>query len=117
MVDCWEDRVRTAETLKNGTLESGHLGHSQWIVLRHWVTRSQSVGFPRKTKTTHTKSVVSAGTSLVRTTSALMMNVGEQNGLEAWRLLVRAEHPVSGANRIAAMQSILQYKFSPGKRN
>ena len=43
----------------------------------------------------------------------LMMNVGEQNGLEAWRLLVRSE-PVTGANRIAAMQSILQYKFSPG---
>ena len=44
----------------------------------------------------------------------LMMNVGDQNGLEAWRLLVRAEQSVSGANRIAAMQSILQYKFSPG---
>ena len=44
----------------------------------------------------------------------LMMNVGDQNGLEALRLLVRAEQPVFGANRIAAMQSILQYKFSPG---
>ena len=43
-----------------------------------------------------------------------MMNVGDQNGLEAWRLLVRSEQPVSGANRIAAMQSILKYKFSPG---
>ena len=27
----------------------------------------------------------------------LMTNVGEQNGLEAWRLLVRSEQPVSGA--------------------
>ena len=44
----------------------------------------------------------------------LMMNVGDQNGLEAWRLLIRSEQPVSGANRIAAMQSILQFKFSPG---
>ena len=43
-----------------------------------------------------------------------MMNVGDQNGLEAWRLLVRSEQPVSGANRIAATQSILQFKFSPG---
>ena len=43
----------------------------------------------------------------------LMVNVGEQNGLEAWRLLVCSEQPVSGANRIAAMQSILQLKFSP----
>ena len=42
------------------------------------------------------------------------MNVGDQNGLEAWRLLVRSEQPVSGANRIAAMQCILQFKFSPG---
>ena len=33
----------------------------------------------------------------------LMMNVGDQNGLEAWRLLLRSEQPVSGANRIAAM--------------
>ena len=33
------------------------------------------------------------------------------SGLEAWRLLVRSEQPGSGANRIAAMQSI---KFSPG---
>ena len=40
--------------------------------------------------------------------------VGDQNGLEAWRLLVRSEQPVSEANRIAAMQSILQYNFSPG---
>ena len=44
----------------------------------------------------------------------LMMNICEQNGLEAWRLLVRSEQPVTGANRIAAMQAILQYKFSPG---
>ena len=44
----------------------------------------------------------------------LMMNVGDQNGLEAWRLLVRSEQAVSGANRIAAMQSILEFKFSPG---
>ena len=44
----------------------------------------------------------------------LMMNIGEQNGLEAWRLLVRSEQPVTGASRIAAMQAILQYKFSPG---
>ena len=44
----------------------------------------------------------------------LMMNIREQNGLEAWRLLVRSELPVTGANRIAAMQAILQYKFSPG---
>ena len=44
----------------------------------------------------------------------LLMNVGDQNGLEAWRLLVRSEQPVSGANRIAAMQSTLQFKFSPG---
>ena len=44
----------------------------------------------------------------------LMMNAGDQNGLEAWRLLVRSEQPVSGANRIASMQSILQFKFSPG---
>ena len=43
-----------------------------------------------------------------------MMNVGDQNGLEAWRLVVRSEQPVSGSNRIAAMQSILQFKFSPG---
>ena len=43
----------------------------------------------------------------------LMMNVGDQNGLEAWRLLVRAEQPVSGANKIAATQSILLYKLSP----
>ena len=42
------------------------------------------------------------------------MNVGDQNGLESWRLLVRSEQPVSGANRIAAMHSILQFKFSPG---
>ena len=44
----------------------------------------------------------------------LMMNISELNGLEAWRLLVRSEQPVTGANRIAAMQAILQYKFSPG---
>ena len=44
----------------------------------------------------------------------LMVNVGDQNGLEAWRLLVRSEQPVYGANKIAAMQSILQCKFSPG---
>ena len=43
----------------------------------------------------------------------LMMNVGDQNGLAAWRLLVRSEQPVSGASSIAAMQSILQFKFSP----
>ena len=43
-----------------------------------------------------------------------MMNIGEQNGLEAMRLLVRSEQPVTGANRIAAMQAILQYKFSLG---
>ena len=30
---------------------------------------------------------------------------------------MRAEQPVSGANRTAAMQSILQYKFSPGFDN
>ena len=42
-----------------------------------------------------------------------MMNVSDQNGLEAWRPLVRAEEPVSGGNRIAAVQSILQFKFSP----
>ena len=36
----------------------------------------------------------------------LMMNVGEQNGLEARRLLVRAEQPVT--------ESILQNKFSSG---
>ena len=47
----------------------------------------------------------------------LMMNVGDQNGLEAWRLLVRAAQPVSGANRIADTQSIPQYKFSPGFDN
>ena len=35
----------------------------------------------------------------------LMMNIGEQNGLEAWRLLVLSEQPVTGANRIAAMQA------------
>ena len=46
--------------------------------------------------------------------SQLMMNVGEQNGLEAWRLLVRSEQPVTRGNRTAAMQAILQYKFSPG---
>ena len=34
----------------------------------------------------------------------LMMIVGDQNGLEVWRLLVRSEQPVSGANRIAAVQ-------------
>ena len=44
----------------------------------------------------------------------LMMNVVDQNGFEAWRLLVRSERPVSGANRIAAKQSVLQLKFSPG---
>ena len=27
---------------------------------------------------------------------------------------MRSEHTVSGANRIAAMQSILQFRFSPG---
>ena len=42
----------------------------------------------------------------------LTMKVGDQNGPEAWRLLVRSEQPVSGVNRIAAMQSILQFKFS-----
>ena len=44
----------------------------------------------------------------------LMMNVGDQNGLEAWRLMVRSEQPVPGASRIAAMLSIRQFKFSPG---
>ena len=44
----------------------------------------------------------------------LMMNVGEQNGLVAWSLLVLSEQPVTGANRIAATQAILQCKFSPG---
>ena len=44
----------------------------------------------------------------------LMMNVGEQNGLEAWRLLVRSEQPVFGVNKIADMQSIMQFMFSPG---
>ena len=34
--------------------------------------------------------------------------------MEAWRLLVRSEQPVTGANRIAAMQAILQYMYSPG---
>ena len=29
-------------------------------------------------------------------------------------MLVRSEQPVSGPNRIASLQSILQYKFSPG---
>ena len=43
----------------------------------------------------------------------LMLNVGEQNGLEAWRLLVRYEQAVRGLNRIAAMQAILQFEFSP----
>ena len=43
-----------------------------------------------------------------------MMNVCDQKGLEAWRLLVRSEQPVSGENRMAAMRSFLQYKFSPG---
>ena len=44
----------------------------------------------------------------------MMMNVDAQNGLEAWRLLVRSEQPVIGANRIAPMQAILQFKLSPG---
>ena len=44
----------------------------------------------------------------------LMMNTGEQNGLEAWSLPVRSEQPVTGANRTAALQAILQNKFSPG---
>ena len=44
----------------------------------------------------------------------LMMNVGDQNGLEAWGQTVRAEQPVSGANKIAAIQPILHYTFSPG---
>ena len=39
-------------------------------------------------------------------TLQIVMNVGEQNGLESWRLLVRADQPVTGANRIAPMQSI-----------
>ena len=42
------------------------------------------------------------------------MNAGEPNALEAWRLLVHSEQPVTGANRIAAMRAIRQYKFSPG---
>ena len=40
----------------------------------------------------------------------LMMNVCDQNGLEALRLLVRSEQPVPGAKKIADMQCILQYK-------
>ena len=39
-----------------------------------------------------------------------MMNVGRQNGLEAWRLLVRSEHPMTGANMIAVKQAILQFQ-------
>ena len=35
------------------------------------------------------------------------------NGLETWRWLVRSEQPVTGANRIAVKQAILQFKFSP----
>ena len=44
----------------------------------------------------------------------LTMNVGDQNGLEPSRLLERSEQPMAGANRNAAVQSILQFKLSPG---
>ena len=54
--------------------------------------------FPRR-RTTLAESVVSAATSLVLTSSATHD--------EAWRLLVRSEQPVSGANKIAVMQPIL----------
>ena len=42
---------------------------------------------------------------LCRPPLQLMKNVGYENGLEAWRLLVRSEQPVSGAKRIAARLS------------
>ena len=52
--------------------------------------RSLSAGFPRRS-TTLAESVVSAGTSLVwRAPLQLMIDVGDHNGLEAWRLLVRS---------------------------
>ena len=41
----------------------------------------------------------------------LVMNSG-QNGLEAWRQLVRQEEPVSGASQVAALSLILSTKFS-----
>ena len=65
---------------------------------------------PRGRQEHCSESVVLVGSkSCLEAPLQLMMNIG-QNGLEAWRLLVR----VTGANRIAAMQAILQYKFSPG---
>jgi hypothetical protein len=41
----------------------------------------------------------------------LVMNSGH-NGLEAWRLLVRQEEPVSGASQVAALSLILATRFS-----
>ena len=124
MVDCWEDFVRTAETSKNGT-------HFKFVFKSHiGVVAPQILTAMDRAETLADLITVSGHSQedaqLTRSLpfllaqvlsgppTQLMMKVGEQNGLEAWRLLVRAEQPVSGANRIAAMQSILQCKFSPG---
>ena len=124
MADCWEDLDLMVETLKNGMRSS--LSSKAYVGV---IAPPILIAMDRVEPMTDPillDTLSEADKNIARNLSfllaqvlsgpplQLMMNTGEQNGLEAWRLLVRSEQPVTGANRIAAMQAILQYKFSPG---
>ena len=120
MVDCWEDLDLTVETLRNKFVFKAYVG----VIAPPILTAMDRV--EPMTDPLQISSLPEADRNIARNLSfllaqvlsgpplQLMMNISEQNGLEAWRLLVRSEQPVTGANRIAPMQAILQYKFSPG---
>ena len=84
----------------------GVVAHPMLAAMIHAETLNEPIvisGPSSRGRTTLAESVVPAGTTLVWTSSATQDERGEdQNGPEAWRLLVRSEQPVSGANRTAA---------------
>ena len=111
MRDFWGDLVRTAETLKNGTpskiVFKSYIGVVAPPILTA-MDRAEKLAGPitvcglsqEDAQLTRSLSFLLAQV-LSLPPVQFMMNVGDQNGLEAWRLLVRAEQPVSGATRHA----------------
>ena len=98
MRDCSGDLVRFAETLKNGMLSSlssksyiGVVAHPMLAAMIHAETLNEPIASPEDAQLSFLLAQVLSGPHDER---------GDQNGLEAWRLLVRSEQPVSGANRI-----------------
>ena len=123
MADCWGDLDPTVESLKSGNAFKFVFKANVGVVAPAVLTamdRAEPLTEPR-TLTGLSEADRNLSRNLMFLLAQvltgpplqLMMNVGEQNGSEAWRLLVRSEQPVTGANRTAAMQAILQYKFSP----